>query len=102
MPDNQTESGSSGQRLVRFIMSNTLVGILARVDESSNPELRKDLEQMPGISTFEVGQDGKLGILLRAESTDQAHHRLRHEIEEANGILAAWPVYTHFGEEFAV
>lgn len=83
-------------------MSNTLVGILARVDEESNPALRTELEQMPGISTFEVGQEGKLGILLRAESTDQAHQRLRHEIEGANGILAAWPVYTHFGEEFAV
>ncbi|MBC8405917.1 MAG: hypothetical protein H8E15_11865 [Planctomycetes bacterium] len=83
-------------------MSHTLVGILARVDEEANPGLRTELDGMSGVSTFEVGEEGKLGILLRAESTDQAHHRLRHDIEGANGILAAWPVYTHFGEEFAV
>lgn len=83
-------------------MDNTLVGILARVDRDSNPDLPQDLGQIQGVSTFEVGDDGKLGILLEAETTDAAHHTLREEIEQTAGVLAAWPVYSHFGEEFSV
>lgn len=83
-------------------MDNTLVGILARVDYDSNPDLCRDLGQIEGVSTFEVGDSGKLGLLLEAESTEAAHHILKDEIEQMAGILAAWPVYSHFGEEFSV
>ena len=83
-------------------MNNTLVGILARVDYDSNPDLCRDLGQIEGVSTFEVGDSGKLGLLLEAETTEAAHHILRDKIESLAGILAAWPVYSHFGEEFSV
>jgi len=83
-------------------MENNLVGILARVDFDSNPDLCQDLDQIEGVSTFEVGVSGKLGLLLEAESTAGAHYILREKIEKLAGILAAWPVYSHFGDEFSV
>ncbi len=83
-------------------MSATLVGILARVDYEANPGLRDDLRRIEGVSTFEVGDEAKLGILLEADDVDAAHHTLRQEIEKTAGLLAAWPVYSHFGEEFSV
>jgi nitrate reductase NapAB chaperone NapD len=83
-------------------MSETLVGILARVDFDSNPNLCQDLSQIVGVRTFEVGDSGKLGLLLEAESVAAAHHILRNEIEKVGGILAAWPVYSHLGEELSI
>jgi len=83
-------------------MDTTLVGILARVDRETNPDLPQDLGRIDGVSTFEVGDDGKLGILLEADTTAAAHQTLREEIEQTAGALAAWPVYSHFGEEFSV
>lgn len=83
-------------------MTTTLVGILARVDRVSNPRLVQDLDGMDGVSTFEVGDPGKLGILLESGSTEDAHRILTERIGNWAGVLATWPVYSHFGEEFAV
>jgi len=83
-------------------MDNTLVGILARVDHDSNPDLCRDLDRLKGVSTFEVGDSGKLGLLLEAENIAAAHRILRDDIERMAGVLAAWPVYSHFGDEFSV
>jgi len=38
-------------------------------------------------------------VLLEAEDLDSAHAILREKIEPTEGVLAAWPVHSDFGDD---
>jgi nitrate reductase NapAB chaperone NapD len=79
----------------------TVVGAFARIDGDDMEGVRHRLETLPGVSTFDLADPGKVGILIEAETVDQAHHCLTQDIRAVEGVLGAWPVYLHDEEEEA-
>ncbi len=77
----------------------TIVGVLVRVEEIHSADVAKRLEALDGVSTFDVEQPSSLGVLLEAEDLDSAHAILREKIEPTEGVLAAWPVHSDFGDD---
>ncbi len=72
-----------------------VVGAYARIDLSEEALVPARLEALEGVSTFALGEPGKIGVLIEAESLDEAHARLEDEIEKLEGVLGVFPVYVH-------
>ena len=72
-----------------------VVGAFARIDLSDPQAVGERLSAVPCVTTFDLGEPGKVGLLIEADSLEDAHKRLREEIEKAEGVLGVWPVYAH-------
>ena len=72
-----------------------VVGAYARIDLAEEALVPGRLEALEGVSTFSLEEPGKIGVLVEAESLDEAHARLADEIEKLDGILGVFPVYAH-------
>jgi len=75
------------------------VGVYARIDTSQAPTIREDLNQLPGVSTFELDDPQKLGLIIEAPSVRAAHDVLTEDVAALRGVLAAWPVYMNVEDE---
>ncbi|RMF75547.1 MAG: hypothetical protein D6744_13340 [Planctomycetota bacterium] len=74
------------------------VGAFARIDAAHRAELTQSLARLEGVETFDLGDEGKLGLLIESNSLDAAHELLATRIEPRNGVLCVWPVFVHAGE----
>ncbi len=72
-----------------------VVGAYAHIDPSQGAELPARLGAIEGVSTFALGDPGKIGLLIEAESLERAHGLLRGEIPKTEGIRGVFPVYAH-------
>jgi len=72
-----------------------VVGAFARVDISNVEAVRQRLADVPGVTPFDLGEVGKIGLVIEAADLDAANEMLRVEIREIEGVLGVWPVYAH-------
>ena len=79
-----------------------VVGVLARVDQATRDATAEELESLSGVSTFDVGDEYKLGVLIESSTVDEAKGVFEQQIETTPGVLAAWPVFIHEEEEPAL
>jgi nitrate reductase NapAB chaperone NapD len=76
-----------------------VIGALVRMETASGDGVRRRLAAIPGVTPFSVEDPARIGLIIEAESLDRAYRLLHDEIPEIEGVLGAWPVYVHFGEE---
>jgi len=76
-----------------------VVGAFARVDLTNPEAVRERLAAVRGVTPFDLGEVGKIGLVIEADDLDAANEMLRVEIKEIDGILGVWPVYAHMESE---
>ena len=76
-----------------------VVGAWARVDLSDPDATRRGLAELEGVETFDLGDPGKVGLIIDADALDAAHAVLTREVPAVEGVLCAWPVSVHLDED---
>jgi len=76
-----------------------IVGAFARVDREHAGDCRGALDGFEGVSTFDLDDEDKLGILVEADSLNDAHELITGSIRSAPGVLGVWPVYANIEDE---
>lgn len=76
-----------------------VVGAFARVKNEGLETTVRGLESIEGVSTFEIEAPGKVGLLIEAESLDNAHQVLTDNVRSVEGVLGVWPVYANIEDE---
>ncbi len=76
-----------------------IVGAFARVDSSLTDICKGELNELSGVSTFELGDPDKVGILVEAETLNEAHQAITTTIRSATGVMGVWPVYINTEDE---
>ncbi|GAB4384812.1 MAG: hypothetical protein Kow0022_08570 [Phycisphaerales bacterium] len=76
-----------------------IVGALARVEAGVLAESRAAIEKIAGVTTFSLDDPGRIGLIIEAESIDQAHHVMTVQIPAVPGVLGAWPVFASTEDE---
>lgn len=76
-----------------------IIGLIARVEACDRPQAVTSLNDLPGVSVFDVNQSDQVGLLIEAPNMDEAHHCVRQQIEQVDGVLCAWPVYASIEDE---
>ncbi len=71
----------------------TVIGACARIDSSDAVGIRERLATLGGVSTFDLDDPGRVGLLIESESLDAAHQTLCEEIKLVAGVMAVWPIY---------
>lgn len=72
-----------------------VVGILMRVEQTEREAVATNLERLTGVTTFEVGDEFKLGALIESATLEAAKDLFENQIEASPGVLAAWPIFIH-------
>ncbi len=76
-----------------------IVGAFARVDTDTTALCRAELEQLAGVSTFDINDADKVGVLIEADSLNEAHDTITKTIRSTPGVLGVWPVYVNTEDE---
>ena len=87
----QRQSNEATSASTQFVV----VGVLTRVEPSLREKVIRLLGDLSSVSTFEVGDDLKLGALIETATLDEAKTVLEQQIETIPGVLAGWPVFIH-------
>ena len=78
-----------------------IVGAYARIDLADPQAVRCRLAEVSGVTLFDLDEPGKVGLVLEADSLDDAHTTLRAGIEKVDGVLGVWPVYADTESDLA-
>ena len=78
-----------------------VVGALVRLEIQLRDRATQLLDQLEGVSTFSIGERGRIGVIVEADSIRAAHARLTEQIQAVPGVLAVWPVFAHYAAECA-
>lgn len=70
-----------------------LVGVLVSVHPHDAEDVTTRLEAISGVSTFSVDVEGRVGVMIDAETIDAAHALLTRKVSPTTGVLTAWPVH---------
>ena len=76
-----------------------IVGAFARIDADHASSCQSALEELDGVSTFDIEDPDKLGVLVEAESLNEAHSTITKAIRTTPGVLGVWPVYVNTEDE---
>lgn len=76
-----------------------IIGALARLEIDDFDCVCTRLEALSGVSTFEVLEEGAVGLLIEADSLRKAHDLIAHELPQVPGVMGAWPIYIGLDEE---
>lgn len=76
-----------------------IVGAFARIDSDLASSCESALQELGGVSTFDVEDPDKLGVLVEAESLNDAHSTITTTIRNTPGVLGVWPVYVNIEDE---
>lgn len=76
-----------------------IVGAFARVETDSMGVCREELDQLRGVSTFDLDDPDKVGILIEADSLNEAHCTITTTIRSTPGVMGVWPVYVNTEDE---
>ncbi len=72
-----------------------VVGAFARIDDSDRQAVWDRLAALAGVMPFDLGEPGKVGLLIEGDELEDVHAMLCTEIEKTDGVLGVWPVYAH-------
>ncbi len=72
-----------------------ILGLLARVVVAEHDGVCGRLAQLPGVTTFSVGETRRVGILVERMTIEEAHAAISREVEPIPGVLGVWPVFSH-------
>ncbi len=75
------------------------LGVYVRIDPEQLEAVRRALDALSGVTTFDLDEAGQLGVILEADDLEAAHAALTGPVHRVPGVLAAWPVYAHFGDD---
>lgn len=89
---------TSGERLP----TGVVMGAFARVEESEAATVRGRLQALADVTLFDLKHPGKVGLLVEADSLEEAHHRLTREVAPTEGVLGVWPVSVELDDPSAV
>jgi nitrate reductase NapAB chaperone NapD len=90
-----------GHHEVKQESAMAVVGAFARVDLSNAEAVRARLVAIPGVTPFDLGEVGKVGLVIEADNLEAANEMLRVEVKEIDGVLGVWPVYAHMESEIS-
>ena len=76
-----------------------IVGAFARVETEQVTACRGELDLLDGVSTFDLDDPDKLGVLIEAESLNEAHALITESVRTTVGVLGVWPVYVNTEDE---
>ena len=76
-----------------------VVGAFARVETDDFEAVRRRLSDLEGIETFDLGQPGKVGLIIEGDDLDTVHAILTRSVRSVDGVLGAWPVSVHLDDE---
>jgi hypothetical protein len=76
-----------------------IVGAFARVDLGHAGDCREALDDFVGVSTFDLEDEDKVGILVEADTLNEAHELITGPIRSAPGVLGVWPVFVNTEDE---
>ena len=76
-----------------------IVGAFARVDPGAADPTRRRLDELEGVTTFELDEPGKVGLLLETGDLEAAHVLVRSTIRAVPGVMGVWPVYVNTEDE---
>lgn len=72
-----------------------VVGAYARIDPDEASKVRDRLRALPGVTTFDLDEPAKIGLLVESEDMDGAHRLLTRTVRGTEGVWGVWPVYAH-------
>ncbi|MGV6814614.1 MAG: chaperone NapD [Phycisphaerales bacterium] len=76
-----------------------IVGAFARVDTAKTESCKEAINMLAGVSTFELDDPHKVGILVESGSLNEAHDTIAKTIRSIQGVLGVWPVYVNTEDE---
>jgi len=76
-----------------------IVGAFARIESDLASSCQSALEELSGVSTFDIEDQDKLGVLVEAESLNEAHSTITTSVRNTPGVLGVWPVYVNIEDE---
>lgn len=76
------------------------VGAFVRVELDDTEVVGQRLDRLAGVSIIDMGEPGKVGLVIEADSMELAHAMLTHTIRSVEGVLGVWPTYVDFEDEF--
>ncbi len=76
-----------------------IVGAFARIDSPGFVSCVEHLDALPGVSTFDIDDPNKIGLIIEADSLEQAHDIITQTIRSTIGVLGVWPVYANIEDE---
>ena len=79
-----------------------VVGAWARVEMTDHESSRRALSELDGVEVFDLGDPGKVGLVIEADDLDTAHGVLTRAIPAVRGVLCAWPVSVYLDDDDAV
>jgi nitrate reductase NapAB chaperone NapD len=76
-----------------------VVGALLRMHLSERGRIIRELQHLPGVSTFSVEEQERIGLVLEGPSLEELHSVLTTEIAAMPGVLGVWPAFAHCESE---
>jgi len=76
-----------------------IVGALARLELDDFDCTCTRICELSGVTTFEVAEEGAIGVLIETDSLRQAHDLIAQELPQVPGVMGAWPIYIGLDEE---
>jgi nitrate reductase NapAB chaperone NapD len=76
----------------------TIIGALVHSEPALMQTVQNDLSVLDGISVHPLMVPGQMAVVVEAENINQAHSVLTDTIENTEGVMAVYPVYTYLGE----
>lgn len=76
-----------------------IVGALVQIDPLANQEVQISLSMLPDVTVHAFDMPGKMAMIIERDDLNQVHSLLKETVENTNGVLAIYPVYTYLGDD---
>jgi len=76
-----------------------VLGVLVRIERSDRESIVSRLGDVDGANLVSLEEDGRVGLLIEADTMDEARRILASNVDAADGVLATWPVFAHYEDE---
>ncbi len=76
-----------------------VVGAFARIEPGASVKVRQRLNQIPGVETFDLDDQDRVGILIETKDAAGAEEILEGPIKATPGVWGAWPVSVELEED---
>jgi len=72
-----------------------IIGALARIELEDEAATRVLLNEIEGVSTFDLEGEGKVGLLIESSDLDAGHALITHILPQVPGVMGLWPVFVN-------
>ena len=76
-----------------------IVGAYARIDPDAVGEVRDRLRALPGVTSFDLDEPAKVGLVIESTNMDGAHRLLTRTVRGTEGVWGVWPVYAQHEDD---